>query len=341
MKKVILSLLCILLLAFLPSCKSGPHDSGVLVLYRENATSRTLSPEDTPLGVTKYHFVLTNKATSDLNCDFFRDKSSSNEYVFSSIKAGDYSLVVYGLNSQDDILTTSGEISCPVYYGKENAISFTEIKYSGEGSLSLAITYTPSAMLSTPTFSLTLTPQSGTDVNGTITLDNSSFVIDSTSGTATLNNSHLTAGKYLLELFILQNGVNVGGYRDIVRIVNGKTTSSSFSFDNGKLSLNYTSSSTNGIELSPIIATLNMEDPTNIDYAKKVSVSFSNLPEGKTTSDLDIHLYVYDNTQFKEYPQSSLLISIFDGMDLHHGTYSLEYSVNGMEGTKDNVSFTI
>lgn len=350
MKKSILILVSILLLfsLLLPSCKSTPHENGILIVQRERE-SRTLSPSGVSLDVTKYHFVLTNNETQILNCDFVRDKNDSGEYVFSPIKAGTYTLTVYGLNSDDDILTTSGEKSCVILYGQENVLTFCEEKYHGNGTINLTLSYNPTTLNgTTPTFTASLSPKSGTE-GSLVSIPSSDFTINSVDGTVSCS-KNIPSGTYVLELYMKLNDENIGGVREIVKIVNEKTTVANFEFLDGSVKLNsITTSSSLGLCYSPIIASVTYSDATSSSIVqsggKKVSITFSNIPSGKSSSDISGKLYIYNKTDkvFKEYSDQRTTAAVFEssGKDLYPGSFSYEYYINGMEGTRGSVSFQI
>jgi hypothetical protein len=141
--------------------------------------------------------------------------------TISNLVAGAWSITVEAYNGDaSPTLIGSGTGTVAVTAGKTESLEITVIPLSGDGTLSLTVSW-PSGVLSSPSIEASLTPTTGGSAQSL------SFTIADNSASYS---SDFIAGYYTLSLCLKDGGVVVGGKTDSVRIIAGQTTTGSYTF---------------------------------------------------------------------------------------------------------------
>ena len=153
----------------------------------------------------------------------FTQKVTGTSATISNLVAGAWSIIVEAYNGDaSPTLIGSGTGTVAVTAGKTESLEITVIPLSGDGSLSLTVSWPSGVLSSGPSIEASLTPTTGGSAQSlsfTIIADNSASY-----------SSDFIAGYYTLSLCLKDGGVVVGGKTDSVRIIAGQTTTGSYTF---------------------------------------------------------------------------------------------------------------
>jgi len=211
---------------FQPSKK----DTGsILVLITEKVSkAKSLLPS---LDMTPASYMIKGSGPAGAS---FTQAVTSTSATISNLVAGAWSIIVEAYNGDAPAtLIGSGTGTVTVAAGKTESLEITVIPLSGDGSLSLTVSW-PSGVLSSPSIEASLTPTTGGSAQSL------SFMIADNS--ASYSSNSIDAGYYTLSLCLKDGGVVVGGKTDSVRIIAGQTTTGSYTFLNETYDANHAKS---------------------------------------------------------------------------------------------------
>jgi len=165
----------------------------------------------------------------------FTQKVTGTSATISNLVAGAWSIIVEAYNGDSTpMLIGSGTGTVAVTAGKTESLEITVIPLSGDGSLSLTVSWPSGVLSSGPSIEASLTPTTGGSAQSL------SFTIADNSASYSANS--IAAGYYTLSLCLKDGGLVVGGKTDSVRIIAGQTTTGSYIFLNETYDANHAKS---------------------------------------------------------------------------------------------------
>ena len=217
-KSLVLLTILLLFISCMNFFQPSKKDTGsIRVLITEKlSASKSLLPS---LDMTPASYTIKGSGPAGAS---FTQKVTGTSATISNLVAGAWSIIVEAYNGDaSPTLIGSGTGTVAVTAGKTESLGITVIPLSGNGSLSLTVSW-PSGVLSSPTVEASLTPTTGGSAQSlsfTIIADNSASY-----------SSDFIAGYYTLSLCLKDGGVVVGGKTDTVRIIKGELTTGSYTF---------------------------------------------------------------------------------------------------------------
>ncbi len=154
------------------------------------------------------------------NGDTFNFTSAQPPIMASNLEPGDWTITVNGKNSAGTIIAM-GEQTTTLFPGQSQSVDITVTPVEGYGSLDLTLFWTASETID-PSISAELVPDTGSSIPLTFAID--------PPGTATYTGSDIPTGYYTLVVQLIDSGVLTMGAVEVVRIVDGQTTSGTFEF---------------------------------------------------------------------------------------------------------------
>jgi len=135
------------------------------------------------------------------------------------LSAGDWQVTAYARNAEGTVIG-SGSASVTLEAGEERELSVTVTPLGGNGTLSLTVLWTASA-LKAPSIRCLLVPAVGASLDLDFTM---------AEGSAACLREDIPAGWYTLELSLENGGAALTGAAEAVRIVQGETTTGALDF---------------------------------------------------------------------------------------------------------------
>jgi hypothetical protein len=215
----IAALILLAVSSFLTSCSipgmvSTSGDGGTLVLSIDQPPAvRTLLP---PLDMAIASYAVSGTGPSGAT---FATTSTQATLTINSLAFGQWTVSVSARNAAGTAIA-QGSGSVAVATGQTSSLSVQVAPIPGNGSLHLAVTWT-AAKVNVPSLSGQLLPVTGSPIPLTFTMG---------SGSATSDASGIPAGYYTLTLQLMDNKIVIMGAVDVVRILQGQTTSGTFDF---------------------------------------------------------------------------------------------------------------
>lgn len=207
----------LLLIAALASCSmvgtGGDAEGGSLAITVRDGSARTLLP---PIDMSIVVYGITGVGPGGRT---FSRTSDDPSVTIEGLAFGPWTVTVRATNA-DGICIGQGTGTVVVHTGVQSALAITVLPLPGDGSLALGVTWT-AADVPMPSIDATLLPSTGFAIP---------LAFDVESGSATCACSGIAAGYYTLSVHLLDNGVLVMGAVEVVRIVEGQTTSGTFDF---------------------------------------------------------------------------------------------------------------
>lgn len=154
---------------------------------------------------------------------FNKTITNTSNVTIKNLTFGNWTVKVNAKND-NGIIIGDGNGSIDVSIGDSSDLSITISPIAGVGTLELSINW-PLNKIHSPEIEATLTPQSGS-------LTDLAFSINSSIGNGVCTVNDLATGYYTLCLKLLDNGVVSFGTVEVLRIVDGETTSGNFDFNN-------------------------------------------------------------------------------------------------------------
>jgi len=207
----------LLLIAILASCSmagtAGDAEEGSLAITVRDGSARTLLP---PIDMSIAVYGITGVGPGGRT---FSRTSDDPSVTIEGLAFGPWTVTVQAMNA-DGIRIGEGTGSVVVHTGVQSTLAITVLPLPGDGSLALDVTWM-AADVPMPSVDATLLPSTGPAIP---------LAFDVESGSATCACGGIAAGYYTLSVHLLDNGVLVMGAVEVVRIVEGQTTSGSFDF---------------------------------------------------------------------------------------------------------------
>jgi hypothetical protein len=187
--------------------------TGAIQLSLGMATGKTLLPA---IDMTPASYAISGTGPSGAT---FSTSTAQASVTISGLIFGQWNVTVNASNAAGtQIGQGTGTVS--VATGQQSSLAVTVTPLTGNGTLNLSTTWV-SSKVGAPSVSAQLLPVTGSSIPLSFTVG---------SGSATSSNAAVPAGYYTLTLQLLDNGVNVYGAVDVVRIVKGQTTSGTYDF---------------------------------------------------------------------------------------------------------------
>ncbi len=192
----------------------GPQESiGALDLTIGDASARTLIPG---FDMTPASFVISGSGPRGKS---FSRTSTSTSVQINGLATGQWSVSVTVKNASAAAIG-QGTGSVSISNNQRARLTVAVAPFAGNGALHLSVSWTPANLIA-PSVSAQLLPASGSPIP-------LAFVMG--PGSASSDTGGIPAGYYTLTLQLLDNDAPVTGAVEVVRIVEGQTTSGSFDF---------------------------------------------------------------------------------------------------------------
>lgn len=221
MKRVFsVSTIMFVLCAFLVGCGTGGDtnngESGNLsILVSESSNQvKTLEP-DMDMDIDSYEI----DGTGPSDDSFFITVSDGEQAIVEHLAPGNWTVSVNARNAENAVIG-SGSASVTVIGGETAQATITVTPLNGNGTIDLTLQW-DTVDIQTPVVDAELVPTEGAPVG----LD---FVISGSS--ATYTNNAVESGYYTLVVKVMDDAALVSGSVEVVRIVNGGTTSGTYAY---------------------------------------------------------------------------------------------------------------
>jgi len=154
------------------------------------------------------------------NGDTFSFSSAQPPVTASNLEPGNWTITVNGKNTQGTIIAM-GEQTTTLVPGQSQSVDIAVTPVDGYGSRDLTLFWTESDTID-PSITAELVPETGSSIPLTFNID--------PPGTATYTGSDIPTGYYTLVVQLLEGGTLTMGAVEVVRVVDGQTTSGIFEF---------------------------------------------------------------------------------------------------------------
>jgi len=241
------------------SCSlDSSDDTGAIALTIESPLALTIVP-NFDMAPTSYLVKGTGPGGQT-----FSVTTKSTSYLQSDVKTGAWTVTVSALNAEGNTIGQgSGSASVPGP-GQTAPLAVIISPLSGNGSVSVTITWNASNVPSASVTGQLLAP-TGSAIPLTISMG---------SGTATAFAS-VPAGYYTMVLQLLLGGSDVAGAVDVARIIQGQTTSGSYNFTQttgtGSLSVGINTASASSLAVTLSGQTSTLSAGSNMTVSASVS----------------------------------------------------------------------
>jgi hypothetical protein len=294
--------------------------TGAIQLSLGMAAGRTLLPS---IDMTPASYAVSGTGPSGAT---FTVTTAQSSVTVPGLAFGQWTVSVSASNAAGtQIALGSGTVS--VATGQQSSLAVTVTPLSGNGTLSLTATWI-GARVGLPTVSAQLLPMTGSAIPLSFTVG---------SGSATAASATVPAGYYTLTLQLLDNGVNVYGAVDVVRIVKGQTTSGTYDFSasnqvGGSIAVAITPVMSNPLSVSITGQTATLAFGANMTVTAALTGYSGNVT------------YVWYVNGVSQATGSSASPSFTFGSALPVGAYRLDvtaFSTDGLRAGSANASFQV
>ena len=204
-----------------PTSPSQPGSSGKgsiqITIQQRVSNAKTLLPG---LDMNPASYTISGTGPSSTTFPTQTATAALASATIPNLPDGAWSITVQALNAAGTAIG-SGSGSTAVSTGGTATVSITVLPFSGNGTLTINLTW-PSGVITSPAVVATLTPTTG---GSTI---NMTFSISSTS--ASYTSSLVPAGYYILAISLNDGSTNVAGKTDTLRVISGQTTDGTYDF---------------------------------------------------------------------------------------------------------------
>lgn len=222
MKRYALICLAAALIGLFAACKSESTPRSTLELtLEEKEGEKLLAPKEVSLEISRF---TVNGSGPD--GETFSVTSPTRSVSVSGLLIGSWNVTAEGLN-EDGTRLASGKATVQLGPEPSPATIYLD-KLEGSGTATIQITWDPN-LITDPSFTLEVTNQN-TGVTRTQSLDTSTLP----SGYVDFETSTLEAGSYMLVGRLYAGGVQVSGFAEALRIVDGQSTSGSINLSLSK-----------------------------------------------------------------------------------------------------------
>lgn len=222
MKRYALICLAAALIGLFAACKSESTPRSTLELtLEEKEGEKLLAPKEVSLEISRF---TVNGSGPD--GETFSVTSPTRSVSVSGLLIGSWNVTAEGLN-EDGTRLASGKATVQLGPEPSPATIYLD-KLEGSGTATIQITWDPN-LITDPSFTLEVTNQN-TGITRTQSLDTSTLP----SGYVDFETSTLEAGSYMLVGRLYAGGVQVSGFAEALRIVDGQSTSGSINLSLSK-----------------------------------------------------------------------------------------------------------
>ena len=189
--------------------------AGLAITVKDNTNARTLAPT---IDMNAANYTITGTGPYGAT---FAASTTGAAVTQTSLALGTWTIVVNAINADSDLIgTVTG--TALVSYQVTTPVSISVIPVAGTGVLTLGVSW-PSPQVQAPAINASLTPALGVAQSLTFTV---------VGATATYTNSLVGNGYYTLAFALLDGTIAVAGAVDVVRIVQGQTTTGTYALSN-------------------------------------------------------------------------------------------------------------
>ncbi len=179
-----------------------------------NIFERTVNPEGTaPLDIDYYKI----RGTSPDGRDLTEVRSDSNSITINNLKVGKWDFYATAYNAVGKRLAT-GAVEGVYIHSNMNTINMSLDTLVGKGTMNLGFTWATNQVTADTLFSFTLSDNAGTDVHSVES-------VSAATGSYTVNKTEIPAGFYTFQASLIHDGVQIAGYTENIRIIEGTTSS--------------------------------------------------------------------------------------------------------------------
>ena len=207
---------CVLLAAVLVACPNPANIStkgALAVSITDSVNARTLLP-DYDMDVAS--FLVLGDGPGEAS---FSTPTSGGTLTIDELTFGTWSITVNALNAGGATIG-SGQATVAVHTGATTAVDITVVPLSGNGTLSVTVSW-PDSQVEHASILASLTPPSGPDL---------AMSFSASGNHADWSSTTVPAGYQTLTLQLLDTGIPVMGAVEVVRIVAGQTTRGTYVF---------------------------------------------------------------------------------------------------------------
>ncbi len=202
-------------LLLLASCTTINENKANLILdFSSPYGAKTLLPD---IDMTPAGYDISGTGP---NGDTFNFNNAQPPIMASNLEPGDWTITVNGKNSAGTIIAM-GEQTTTLFPGQSQSVDITITPVEGYGSLDLTLFWTASDTID-PSITAELVPDTGSSIPLTFNI--------APPGTAAYTGSGIPTGYYTLVVQLIDSGTLTMGAVEVVRVVDGQTTSGAFEF---------------------------------------------------------------------------------------------------------------
>jgi len=215
--------LAIVFVAFLVGCPmpttptpgAGGLGGSLTIQVGNHINSQTLLP---PISMTRVSYTVSGTSPGGAT---FPQTTTGAAVTVNSLAFGSWSIVVNAMNA-DGTLIGSGQATAAVHTGQTTTVAISVVPLTGNGTLNLMVSWTAS-QVETSSIVASLTPPAGAATPLSFSINGSQ---------ATYSSTTIPAGYQTLTVQLMDNNIAVMGAVEVVRIVEGQTTSGTYAFTN-------------------------------------------------------------------------------------------------------------
>lgn len=250
----------------------------------------------------------------------FSNTVACSQASVNGLVPGAWTIIVYGVNP-DGITLYQGSATVIIYAGNTSSVTITVSPLAGNGTIGINVGWVDTLNNPVLTASLSNAAQGAIPLTG--------FTIDNPGKTASLANSSIPAGYYILRLALSDNGSIVGSPQlEIVRIMEGQSTPVVFTISSGQGSLN--ASVSNDLQ-HPVELALSGVNAVHLTGTSMTITATADTP-------VDQYLWFVNGTLIASGTESTLTF----GSNLTPGQYTLSVVVSkGAVLSSTNALFTV
>jgi hypothetical protein len=286
--------------------------------------------------MTPASYTITGSGPSSAT---FTQTITGTSTTVASLAFGSWTVTINAYNSDTTpTLIGSGSATVTVNTGETTTASITVTPITGTGTLDLSASWT-SSLVSNPSISASLTPYAGTAK----TLTFSTPTVTSGTATSTSATTGLATGYGVLALSLLDNTTSEAGAVEVVRIVNGQTTSGTYTLNpnqaGGSIQVNFSQ---------------NMENPLNVTIsgassstlAAGASENLTASASGDTSGGSTIAYVWYVNTTIVQnggasYTFTAPATNTYVSDPVYYNITAVAFNSNGTQGGSTTVQQTV
>lgn len=294
----------------------APAGGGSLTISVSAGSSRTLLPS-LDMGPASYDIKGSGPGGGT-----FSQSTTSSSTTISGLTFGSWAVTANAKNAAGTVIG-QGTGSASVDTGKVATLALTVTPLQGTGTLKLTTNWT-AGDVQVPSIDAQLLPSTGSPIALPFTLG---------TGTGSFQNSGLAAGYYTLSVKLLDNGCLVMGAVEVVRIVQGQTTSGTFDFSQVNRAVGSIAIGITPVMSDPLTVTLTGQSAT-------VAVGSSMTVTAATTGYSGNVTYVWYVNGVSRATGSNASPSFTVGSALAAGIYRLDVTAISADGMRVGAATT-